>query len=109
MSVVLRLKDGKTNSHIDQYPLALLIEDGYLGVSINTTHPDGFENMRELNEAISLHMYTLPKNEKGITEYMGITGRESINPDEVRVFLKAKGSLYLDEQKIDSGSEFIHL
>jgi len=99
MSVALQLNDGKTKSHIDQYPLALLLEDGYLGISISTSHPDGFENMRELNEAINLHMYTLPKNEKGDIEYMGSTSRGSINPEDERVFLKAKGALYLDEQR----------
>jgi len=49
--------------------------------------------------AISLHMYTLPKNEMGDTEYMGSTSHGNIDPEKERVFLKAKGALYLDEQK----------
>lgn len=99
LSVALRLNNGKTNSHIDQYPLALLLEGGYLGMSINSGNPEGMENMRELNQAIFLHMFTLPKNSVGDKEYMGITSHGSIEPERERIFIKAKGVLYLDEQR----------
>ena len=95
----LRLNRGKTNSHIDQYPLVLLLEAGYLGITINTKYPEGMENMRALNEAINLHIYTLSKNERGEREYMGMHSHGSIEPKEERVFIKAKGALYLDEQR----------
>jgi len=61
--------------------------------------PEGMESMRELNQAIFLHMFTLPKNEMGDREYMGITSHGSIEPEKERVFIKAKGVLYLDEQR----------
>ncbi len=99
LSVALRLNNRKTKSHVDQYPLALLLEGGYLGVSISSKDPEGMESMRELNQAIFLHMFTLPKNEMGDREYMGITSHGSIEPEKDKVFIKAKGVLYLDEQR----------
>jgi len=95
----LRLNRGKTNSHIDQYPLVLLLEAGYLGITISTKYPEGMENMRELNEAINLHIYTLSKDERGEREYIGMHSHGSIEPKEERIFIKAKGALYLDEQR----------
>ena len=64
LDAALRLNSGKTNSHIDQYPLVLLLEDGYLGITISTKHPKEMENMRELNEANNLHIYTFHKKKK---------------------------------------------
>lgn len=89
----------KTQSHLDQYPLALLLESGYLGISIASKDPEGMENMRELNQAIALHMFTLPKDEKGDRHYMGMTSHGRIKPETERVFIKAKGLLYLEDQR----------
>ena len=99
MDVALRMTDGKTQSHVDQYPLAMLLEENYLGISIDSQLPKNMERMRELDTAISLYMFTLPKNNEGEVQYMGITSRGGIDPKNERVFLKAKGALYLDEQR----------
>src|SRR5207253_696942 len=88
----LRHKD-----HLDQYPLALLLEDGYLGVTINHTPPKGAEEMREFSLATTLYMLTLPKDADGVVHYRGIESRGSIDPLKQGVFLRAKGALYLDE------------
>ncbi len=99
MDAALRLNPGKINSHLDQYPLALLLEDGYLGISISSQPLEGMEGMRELDTAIFLHMCTLPKNQNDTVEYMGIRSHGGIKPENERVFLKAKGALYLDERR----------
>lgn len=88
---------GHHGSHLDQYPLALLLEDGFLGVTINHTPPTGAEEMREFSLATTLHMFTLPKGPDGTVCYRGISSSGSLNPNNERVFLKAKGALYLDQ------------
>ena len=55
--------------------------------------------MREFSLAITLYMFALPKDDKGIVNYLGIKSSGSIDLEKERVFLKAKGSLYLDELK----------
>ena len=99
--------------HLDQYPLALLLEDGYLGVTINHTPPTAGEEMREFSLATMLHMFTLPKDADGVIHYLGIKSSGSIDPEKQRVFLRAKGALYLDEQVpkfwTDSGRVFLDL
>lgn len=87
------------DNHMAQYPLALLLEENYVGITLNIEPPVGAENMREFNTAISLHMYTLPKDGNGTASYMGIESNGAIEPASERVFLKAKGALYLDERK----------
>ena len=86
-------------SHVDQYPLALLIEDDYLGLTIHHNPPTGAEEMREFSLATMLHMFSLPKNEDGVIHYLGIRSSGGIKPENERVFLKAKGALYLDEHR----------
>ena len=44
-------------------------------------------------------MGTIPKNEKGEIEYLGIQSSGNLNQNKVKIFLKAKGFLYLAEQK----------
>ncbi len=85
--------------HVDQYPLALLLEDGYLGVTINHKPAADAEEMREFFLARMLYMFTLPKDAEGVIHYLGTRSSGSINPENERVFLKAKGALYLDEQR----------
>jgi hypothetical protein len=95
----LRLARSRHGNHIDQYPLALLIEEGYVGITINHTPPEGAETMREFSLATTLHMFGLPKDERGQRHYLRTTSSGSIDPQNERVFLKAKGALYLDERR----------
>jgi hypothetical protein len=53
--------------------------------------------MREFTLAKTLHMFTLPKDENGSVRYLQVTSAGTLNPEELSVFLKAKGALYLDE------------
>jgi hypothetical protein len=64
--------------HLDQYPLALLLEGGYLGVTIHHTPPIGAEQMREFSWATTLHMLTLPKESDGVVRYLEIESRKSM-------------------------------
>ena len=95
----IRLARPRHRNHRDQYPLALLLEEDYLGMTINHNPPYGAETMREFSLATTLHMFSLPKNERGEIHYLGITSTGSIDPKNERVFLKAKGALYLDERR----------
>ncbi len=80
----------------NQYPLALLLEAHSLGMTLYTP-PEGPELMREYALAITLHMYLLPPEADGITRYLGVTTSGALDPKRERVFLTAKGALYLDE------------
>lgn len=93
----LRIGAGRANDHRDQYPLALLIEDEYLGCTLSHTPPQGAEKMREYSQAVTLHMFTLPMKPGATTEYLGIVSSGGVNPKNEKVFLKARGALYLDE------------
>jgi hypothetical protein len=99
LAAAIRLGQTRLRSHLDQYPLALLLEDGYLGMTINHSPPSGAEAMREFSLATTLHMFCLPKDERGEVHYLGIVSTGSIDPENERVFLKAKGALYLDERR----------
>jgi hypothetical protein len=97
LSDALKLVHSKHKSHLDQYPLALLLEEGYLGLTLSHTPPTGAETMREFTLATTLHMFTLPKDPEGRTQYLGVTSSGSVKPENERVFIKAKGALYLGE------------
>jgi len=99
LSDSLRLAKVRHKSHLDQYPLALLLEEDYLGMTLNHVPPQGAESMREFTLATTLHMFTLPKSQAGETHYLGIRSSGSVSPDKERVFIKAKGALYLGEQR----------
>ena len=99
LDAALRIATPCHRNHIDQYPLALLIEEQYAGMTINHIPPEGAEAMREFCLATTLHMFTLPKNDQGEAHYLDITSSRSIDPREERVFLKAKGALYLDAER----------
>jgi len=45
LSRAIRLGGYRHKDHLDQYPLALLLEEGYLGMTINHTPPSGAEEM----------------------------------------------------------------
>jgi hypothetical protein len=92
----LKLLSPVYNDHRDQYPLALLIENGFLGWTITHNPVPGAENMREYDLARTLHMNNI-KDSNGECHYQGTDFRCGIPPEHCRVFLKAKGSLYLDE------------
>ena len=94
----IRMATPRHQNHLDQYPLALLLEGGYLGVTINYTPPAGAEEMREFALAKTLHMFTLPRGGDGVVHYLGIKSSGSMDPEKQSVFLRAKGALYLDEQ-----------
>ena len=96
--MAIRINVLRHKNHLDQYPLALLIEDRYLGFTVNHVPPNRAEEMREFSLATTLHMFTLPKDAGGV-HYHGITSSGSIDPEKERVFLRAKGALYLDEQR----------
>src|SRR5437773_2998575 len=99
LATAIRLVKPRYGNHLDQYPLALLIEEGYLGMTIDHTPPPGAEAMREFSLATTLHMFTLPKNEHGEIHYLGIESTGSLDPATQHVFMKAKGALYLDEHR----------
>jgi hypothetical protein len=97
LAAAIRMARSRHKDHLDQYPLALLLEDGYLGATIKNTPPDGAEEMREFSLATTLHMFSLGKDASGAVDYLGIRSTGTINPEKERVFLRAKGALYLDE------------
>jgi len=96
---VVRIGSRVYGDHRDQYPLAMLIEEEYLGLTITQIPKDGAEGMREFSLAITLHMDSLPKAADGSVEYHGVRMTSSIDPNWRRVFLKARGSLYLTERE----------
>src|SRR5438309_3918723 len=98
LAAAIRMATPRHKSHLDQYPLALLLKDGYLGVTINYTPPAGAEEMREFALAKTLHMFTVLKGADGVVEYHGIKSSGNMDPEKQSVFLRAKGALYLDEQ-----------
>ena len=99
LAEAIQLAKARRGNHLDQYPLAMLLEGGYLGVTINDSPPSGQEKMREFALARSLHILSLPKREDGDVHYLGIVSTGTLDPSKERVFLKAKGALYLDEHR----------
>jgi hypothetical protein len=96
LSAATEMAEKIHGNHIDQYPLALLLEEGFLGMTINYDPPDGAEEMREFGVARTLHMFNLPKDSNGSVSYLGITTSGGLDPKTEKVFIKAKGALYLD-------------
>jgi hypothetical protein len=92
----LHLGEGSVGDHREQYPLALLIEEEYVGCTLRHTPPPGAELMREYTQAVAFYMFTMPKDSDGCTRYLGIVSSGSVDPKDQRIFLKAKGALYLD-------------
>jgi hypothetical protein len=95
----IRLARPHYKDHRDQFPLALLLEQDYLGMTVNHGPAAGGEKMREFSLAITLHMFSLPKNEHGDIHYRGNSSTGGLEPKDQRVFLRAKGALYLDERR----------
>lgn len=93
----LQLGSGRTGDHRDQFPLALLIEGDYLGCTFPAIVPSGAERMLEYANALTLHIFTLPKKPGGSVKYLGVESSGNVDTRLEKVFLKAKGALYLDE------------
>ena len=93
----IRMSHRKGGNHRNQYSLALLLEEHYLGMTINYAPPEGFDRMREFALAMTLHMYLLPADADGVVTYQGIRSSGGLDPGKERVFLTAKGALYMDE------------
>lgn len=92
----VNLCSKKPDSHKEQYALALLISEEFIGMSVPFPHMEGTEKMPEFMGALFLHMNRLKKDENGNVIYEGIT-QSGANFDKERVFIRAKGALYLDE------------
>ncbi len=91
------LLDREHNDHTDFYPLVILIESGYVGLTFNHNPPTGAEEMREFSLAYSLHMLTLKQAGADQVKYKGVTSSGSLDPSNEKVFIKAKGSFFLSE------------
>jgi hypothetical protein len=99
LAAAIKMAKPVHKNHLDQYPLALLLEDAYLGTTINYTPPEGAEQMREFGLATTLHMFTLPKQQNSEVTYLGVRSSGNLDPETAKVFIKAKGALYLDERR----------
>jgi len=89
----LALAPRKYGDYRDQYPLAMLIESEYVGVTLVHTPPTGAEKAREFTQATMLHELTEERSKSdrpSPTSVFMDAGKE-------HVFLKAKGALYLEE------------
>ena len=93
----IRMGHKRVGDHRNQYPLALLLEDHYLGMTINYIPPEGFDRVRVFALAITLHMYLVPADASGVISYQGVQTSGALDPKKERVFLTAKGALYMDE------------
>lgn len=96
---VLDIGCSKHSSHVDQYPLSLLIEEDYLGCTLDHTPPRGAEKMREFSLAMMLHAFTIKPDSNGARHYEGTVSTGSVDPAKEKIFLKAKGSLYLSTRR----------
>lgn len=72
LASAIRMAAPRHRNHLDQYPVALLLEDGYLGFTIRHIPPEGAEEMREFSLATTLHMFTLARGSNGSIQYLGI-------------------------------------
>ena len=94
---VTNLSKKEPKHHREQYPLAVLISEEFIGISVNTEF-EGTENMPELTAAQLLHISRLEPDEKNQTRYGTITTTGNSLKNE-KIFIRAKGALYLDELK----------
>ncbi|PCH98212.1 MAG: hypothetical protein COB76_07230 [Alphaproteobacteria bacterium] len=92
----VNLSSKKPKIHKEQYALALLISDEFIGMSVPFPTMKGTEKMPELMGAYFLHMNRLEEDKNGEVKYEGIT-QSGANFDKEKVFIRSKGFLYLDE------------
>ena len=95
----LHILRGRGKDHYAFYPLVQLIESEYVGTTVNFGNVPGGEKSREYEISIYLHMETIPRNEKGEREYLGLHSSGKHDQNRQKIFLKAKGFLYLAEQE----------
>src|SRR5688572_27597413 len=84
LAAAIELTKPRHGSHLDQYSLVLLLEEGYLGTTTKHTPPVGFEALREFFLATTLHMFSLPKDERGEVHYLDITSSGNLDPRKER-------------------------
>lgn len=89
------LTSTKFKDHRRYYPLALLLEEGYAGATVGNGDKG---EAPEFSYATFLYMLTLPKDKDGATYYMGMRSTGGIKAENERVYLRAKGALYLEEK-----------
>jgi hypothetical protein len=77
----------------DQYPLAMLIEGEYVGVTLEHIPPKGAEKMREFSQATLFHSMKGEQADGAAVSNAGLF----IDTSKEHVFIKAKGALYLDD------------
>lgn len=94
----INLRGKKIKNHKEQYPLALLICEEFIGTTVPFPTMDGTEKMPEFMGTIFLHMNRLERDNNGNIKYKGITS-SGCSFNEETVFIRAKGALYLDELK----------
>lgn len=99
LAEAIRLGKTRSPSHRDQYPLAILLEDEYLGCTLNHSPPHGADKMREFSQAMMLHAFTIPPDSRGERHYLNMTSSGSVDPKDEKVFIKAKGALFLDQRR----------
>lgn len=92
----MTLASTNFKDHRRFYPLALLLEEGYVGATVGNGDKGAAP---ELSYATFLYMLTLPKDESGATNYMGMRSTGGIKAENERVYLRAKGALYLEERE----------
>lgn len=110
LSEAIELGRKNFSTHRDQYPLALLIEEEYLGCTLKHTPPPGAEKMREFTNAMMLHSFTVPPDQDGVRHYLDTQSTGGIDPSKEKVFIKGKGLLLLDQRWskwVDRISSFI--
>jgi len=96
----MELIDPKGTSHKGLYPLSNLIVGEYIGLSINITGPKDTEDKMEYNIADALHWCRVPVGIDGMQEYGGRKNfKGSLCAKEEWVFIKAKGQLYVDNDR----------
>lgn len=93
---VTNLSKMKPKHHREQYPFAVLISEGLIGISVKLAHLEGAEEMPELTAAQLLHISRLDPDENNQTKYETITTTGNGLKNE-KIFIRAKGALYLDE------------
>jgi hypothetical protein len=92
----VRLARSRHRNHVDQYPLAVLLDEGYVGMSISLAPIPHMDPVLSL--AVGLHIWRLRKKAEPV-EYLGITSTGGFDTRNERMFLKAKGLLYLDARQ----------
>jgi hypothetical protein len=76
-------------------------------MTVSHNLPAGFDNIREFSLAATLHMFSLSKDKDGRVHYLDMVSSGGLEPKNERVFLKTKGSSYLDERRRKRWDRFI--